>query len=95
MAAQKEKLVEVARSFSFKLSQGVPQYESRDFFCSRKEECKPEDADRVSVALHVWCKQQVLLAVKEYKTRRAQPKPAKALSPARQRGAETQDELPF
>ena len=42
--------VEIARSFSFKLNMG--NYESRDFFCSQKAECKIEDSERVSQALH-------------------------------------------
>lgn len=56
-----EGMIEIARSFSFKLNCG--NYESRDFFCSQKSECKPEDAERVSEALHAFCKQQVMLAV--------------------------------
>lgn len=59
-------LVEVTRSFSFKLNVG--NYESRDFFCSQKAECKPDDADKVSGLLHEFCKQQVLKAVQQAKT---------------------------
>lgn len=59
-------LVEIARSFSFKLNCG--NYESRDFFCSQKAECKPEDADKTSELLHAFCKEQVLKAVNAYRT---------------------------
>ena len=63
-------LVEVARSFSFKLNVG--NYESRDFFCSQKAECRAEDAEAKSDALHQFCKEQVLKAVAAY---RAEGKP--------------------
>lgn len=56
--------VEVARSFSYKLNVG--NYESRDFFCSEKAECKLEDADHVSEALYSFCRQQVMKAVDQY-----------------------------
>lgn len=56
--------VEVARSFSFKLNVG--NYESRDFFCSQKAECKAEDAEATSEKLHAFCRTQVLKAVKEH-----------------------------
>jgi len=54
-------LVEVARSFSYKLNCG--NYESRDFFCSQKAECKAEDVERISGLLHQFCKQEVMRAV--------------------------------
>jgi hypothetical protein len=57
-------LVEVARSFSYKLNCG--NYESRDFFCSQKAECKAEDVESTSEALHKFCKEQVLKAVRSY-----------------------------
>ena len=66
--------VEIARSFSFKLNVG--NFESRDFFCSQKAECKIEDSQRVSQALHDFCKAQVLKAVREYREEAQQ-----ALSP--------------
>ena len=58
-------LVEVARSFSFKLNVG--NYESRDFFCSQKAECRLADAEATSDRLYQFCKSQVLKAVAEYK----------------------------
>lgn len=61
----KPKLVEIARSFSFKLNVG--NYESRDFFCSQKAECKAEDAEVTSDRLYQFCRDQVLKAVKEYR----------------------------
>lgn len=60
-----EPLMEIVRSFSFKLNVG--NYESRDFFCSQKAECKAEDADKVSQALYDFCKREVLKAVNEFK----------------------------
>lgn len=58
-------MIEVARSFSFKLNAG--NYESRDFFCSQKAECLPENAEATSEALHAFCKAQVLKAVNEFR----------------------------
>ena len=58
-------LVEVTRSFSYKLNVG--NYESRDFFCSQKAECRSEDAERVSEVVHEFCKAQVMKAVKQYR----------------------------
>lgn len=52
-----EPLVEVVRSFTRKINLG--NYESADFFCSRKEQCRPADADAVSERLHKWCQEQV------------------------------------
>ena len=58
------KLVEIARSFSYKLNVG--NYESRDFFCSQKSECPENQAEEKSEALYQFCKQQVMKAVREY-----------------------------
>ncbi len=57
-------MVEIARSFSFKLNVG--NYESRDFFCSQKRECKASEAEAVSEALYVFCAKEVMRAVKDY-----------------------------
>jgi hypothetical protein len=57
-------LVEVVRSFAFKLNAG--NYESRDFFCSQKAECRLEDADEVSDRLYQFCKQQVMRSVDQW-----------------------------
>lgn len=61
----KEQLVEVARSFSFKLNVG--NYETRDFFCSQKAECRPEEAERVSEGLYAFCKNEVLKSVNQFR----------------------------
>lgn len=58
-------IVEIARSFGYKLNTG--NYESRDFFCSQKAECEAENAETVSEQLHAFCKSQVIKAVNEYK----------------------------
>jgi hypothetical protein len=58
-------LVEVTRSFSYKLNAG--NYESRDFFCSQKAECRADDADMVSERLYQFCKQQVMKAIAQWK----------------------------
>lgn len=56
--------VEIARSFSYKLNMG--NYESRDFFCSQKAECRTTEAEAVSDRIYAFCKTQVLKAVAEY-----------------------------
>src|SRR5579863_8321687 len=63
LEAEGETLVEIARSFSYKLNAG--NYESRDFFCSQKAECKLKDAEDVSEALYAFCKSEVLKSVKD------------------------------
>jgi hypothetical protein len=60
-----ETTAEIARSFSFKLNVG--NYESRDFFCSQKAECKLKDSERISEALHEFCKVQVMKDVNAYR----------------------------
>ena len=59
-------IVEVARSFSYKLNAG--NYESRDFFCSQKAECNAEDAEAVSERIHKFCREQVMKSVQQYKS---------------------------
>jgi len=65
-----ELTVEVVRSFSYKLNVG--NYESRDFFCSEKAQCKAEDAEHISDLLYRFCKTQVLEAVREYMAEKKQ-----------------------
>lgn len=60
-----EKLVEIARSFSYKLS--VPgKYESRDFFCSQKIEVPENQAIEASEKLFEFCKDEVMKSVHNY-----------------------------
>ena len=63
--AEPSNLVEVARSFSYKLNAG--NYESRDFFCSQKVECRAEDAEVISDRIHAFCRAQVLKAVNQFR----------------------------
>lgn len=63
------KMVEVTRSFSFRLNLG--NYESADFFCSQKAQCWPEQVDEVSRDLYEFCIDQVQQAIKDFKARRA------------------------
>ncbi len=55
---------EIVRSFSYKLNVG--QYESRDFFCSQKSECRIEDAEDIGERLYQFCKSQVMKSVNDY-----------------------------
>ena len=61
---KEKKLVEVARSFSFKLNVG--NYESRDFFCSQKAECNESEAEKVSEKLYEFCRNEVMKSVADY-----------------------------
>lgn len=63
-------LIEIARSFSFK--KNIGNYESADFFCSAKKQCKPEDAEETSRKLYDFCKAQVQKDIKTFL-----PEPAK------------------
>ena len=71
------KLVEVTRSFSRKVNTG--NYESRDFFCSYKVECRPEDAERVSQDAFDFCYDEIERDVRAF---------LKALHIARERATE-------
>ncbi len=67
MSVKAGELIEVTRSFSFKLNVG--NYETRDFFCSQKAECLKDKAEETSRALHAFCMKQVMLDVAAYKNR--------------------------
>ena len=54
----------ITRSFACKHNAG--NYESRDFFCSRSQECTVEQADAVSEQLFQWCQAQVLRDLWDY-----------------------------
>lgn len=60
-----EKLIEITRSFSYKLNTG--KYETRDFFCSQKAECKPSEAEEVSEKLYQFCKTEVIKSLNDWK----------------------------
>ncbi len=76
---KKKQLVEVARSFSYKLNVG--NYESRDFFCSQKAEVPIDEADKASEALYQFCKDQVLKSVNSFKEEMNKPKFTKVRPP--------------
>jgi len=59
------KLVEVARSFSYKLNTG--DYSNAEFFSSQKEQCSPDEVADISRRLFEECKQQVIEDIKLYK----------------------------
>ena len=61
----KQKLIEVCRSFSYKLNVG--NYESRDFFCSQKREVLEKEAVKMSEELAKFCEDEVMKAVYNYK----------------------------
>ena len=57
-------LTTITRSFRYKHSAG--DYEGRDFFCSRSQECTVEEADAVSEQLFRWCRSHVFTDLNEY-----------------------------
>lgn len=59
-----KQLVEIARSFSYKLNTG--NYESRDFFCSQKAEVPYSESEETSNALYHFCKTEVMKSVNQY-----------------------------
>lgn len=59
------KLTEICRSFSFRLNTG--NYQSVDFFCSRKEECLENEAVKTSERLFAFCKDEVMKDVYSYR----------------------------
>jgi hypothetical protein len=64
-------MIEITRSFSYKLNVG--NYESRDFFCSEKVSCYPEEAEAIAKTVHEFCQAQVIHSVGAYmKARDAQ-----------------------
>ena len=67
-----EKLIEIARSFSYKVNTG--DYQPKDFICSQKAECLESEAIRISEALHEFCKKAVMKSVNAY-LKEQQPKP--------------------
>ena len=61
---EQEKLIEIARSFSYKLNVG--KYQTADFFCSQKEEVPSSQALGTSEKLYEFCKSEVIKNIKDY-----------------------------
>lgn len=61
--------VEICRSFGYKLNVG--NYESRDFFCSYKTEAPKEQEREASQSAYEFCEEEVLSAVKAYRSKMA------------------------
>lgn len=68
--------IEIVRSFSFKLNLG--DYQSADFFCSRKEQATMETVDEISTSIYEWCYEEVMDSVREVKAAQARKKAAMA-----------------
>jgi hypothetical protein len=58
-------MVEITRSFSYKLNLG--NYQSADFFCCQKKECPEDKAEETSEALYQFCRREVMRAVNDHK----------------------------
>lgn len=72
MSNKKQKMVEVCRSFSYKLNVG--NFESRDFFCSQKAEVPLVEAEQISELLYEFCKNEVVKSVNKYRAENQKPK---------------------
>lgn len=59
-----KKLIEICRSFSWKLS--LPNYENRDFFASAKSEVSENKAKEISEKLSLFCKTAVIRDVNAF-----------------------------
>lgn len=86
------RMVEVVRSFSYKLNMGNdengrPTYESCDLFCSKKEQCAPEDVAEVSRGLHEFCVDEVMDGIREIKEKRAKKQAARSAQSTRSNAA--------
>ena len=60
----KQKMCEVARSFSYKLNLG--NYQTCDFFASEKCECLESEKEEMSEKLYQFVKAEVIKSVNEY-----------------------------
>ena len=74
--AEPTRSIEIVRSFSFKLNLG--DYQSADFFCSRKEQATAETVDEISASIYEWCYEEVMESVREVKATQARKKAAMA-----------------
>ena len=83
----KEKLVEVARSYSRKVNMG--NYETSDFFCSKKEECYKSESEKVSAELHDFCQAEVEFSINAYKEEHKPVEPPKPAFSKSSRGWES------
>jgi hypothetical protein len=70
------RMIEVARSFSYKLNIG--NYQSLDFFCSEKAECLEAEREAKSQALYSFCKAEVMRAVQEVCREHGLPMPGRS-----------------
>ena len=66
-AERSGRMVEVVRSFSFKLNLG--NYQSCDFFCSEKSSCREDEAEDLSLALYSFCRSEVMKSVREVQSK--------------------------
>ena len=63
---KKQELIEIARSFSQKVSNPTNRYENVDFFCSAKKEVPVEGSIEVSEQLFAFCQDEVEKSVRNY-----------------------------
>ena len=86
-------LVEIARSFSYKLNTG--NYESRDFFCSQKIEVFESEAKEASERLFAFCQDEVMKSVHNYQLENLPAPKAKTSQVKTSNVREKKDKLEF
>ena len=86
-------LVEIARSFSYKLNTG--NYESRDFFCSQKIEVFESEAKEASERLFAFCQDEVMKSVHNYQLENLPIQKAKTSQVKTSNDKEKKDKLEF
>jgi hypothetical protein len=64
MTNKEDKLIEITRSFSFKLNLG--NYQMADFFTSEKCECLESEKEKKSEELYNFCKNETFKSVNKY-----------------------------
>jgi len=81
----KQELIEIARSFSQKVSNPNNRFENMDFFCSAKKEIPVEGSIEISEQLFAFCQDEVEKSVRNYQLGclpiPSQPEPPKYETP--------------
>lgn len=75
MKKVKTKLVEVSRSFTFKVNLGG--YQTADFYCGQRAEVPEKEATKKSEQLYAFCKEEVMKSIASFLKER-EPKETKS-----------------
>ena len=83
---EKNKSIEITRSYSQKVSHPTNRFENSDFFCSAKAEVGEDEAIKKSAELFKICQSEVEKSIKEY-----QERPQVNVEELRKKGEEFQE----